>query len=368
MNLMLAESLHLFHIVAAPSFFAGGIVLGILADTLVRRRLARRRKTITSWGGDDIIVGALRRVILVWFAIAGAWAAVFVLPLEPRLANVSSKILVALLVIATTIAVARVAADSVKAYALRTQGAVGSSSIFVTLVRLGIYVLGLLVLLQMLGISITPLLTALGVGGLAVALALQDTLSNLFAGLHVIGSRKVRLGDYIKIESGEEGYVVDINWRNTSIRSLPGDVVVVPNAKLAGANLTNFYQPERETSVIAKACVAYESDLEHVERVAIEVGREAMRTLRIVIPDFDPFVRFNEFGDSSINFNVIMRVREYSDRYELIHIFIKRLHERFRAEGIEIPYPVQQIIEKEQASPDGDGFWLERTGGARTRN
>ena len=88
----------------------------------------------------------------------------------------------------------------------------------------------------------------------------------------------------------------------------------------------------------------------------------------ITIPDFEPFVRFNEFGDSAIHFNVIMRVREYSDRYELIHLFIKRLHERFRAEGIEIPYPVQQIIEKGPTSRDGDGSWLERTGGAQARN
>ena len=176
------------------------------------------------------------------------------------------------MVLATTIALARVVADSVRLYALRTQGAIGSSSIFVTLARLTIYLIGLLVLLQTLGVSITPLLTALGVGGLAVALALQDTLSNLFAGLHVIGSRKVRLGDYIQIESGEEGYVVDINWRNTSIRSLPNDIVVVPNAKLANAIVTNFYQPERETSVVAKACVAYDSDLEHVERVTVEVA------------------------------------------------------------------------------------------------
>lgn len=364
---MLTESLTPWHIVAAPSFFAGGVLLGIVIDALVRRRLAKRRGTITSWGGDDVVIGALRRVTIVWFSIAGAWAATFTLPLEPRLANVASKILVALLVIATTIAVARVAADAVRLYALRTQGTVGSSSIFVTLVRLGIYALGLLVLLQMLGISVTPLLTALGVGGLAVALALQDTLANMFAGLHIIGSRKVRLGDYIKIDSGEEGYVVDINWRNTSIRSLPGDVVVVPNAKLAGANLTNFYQPQRETGVIAKACVAYESDLEHVERVAIDVAREAMRTLGITIPDFEPFVRFNEFADSAINFSVIMRVREYSDRYQLIHIFIKRLHQRFREEGIEIPYPVQQIIDKEPPR-DGNRSWLERTGRARARH
>lgn len=306
-------------------------------------------------------------MILVWFTVAGAWAAVFTLPLTPRLANVASKTLVSLLVLTTTIAVAQVVADSVRLYALRTQGAIGSSSIFVGLARLTIYVIGLLILLQTLGVSITPLLTALGDGDLAVALALQDTLSNLFAGLHIIASRKVRLGDYIKIEIGEEGYVVDINWRNTSIRSLPNDIVVVPNAKLASAILTNFYQPERETSVLAQACVSYDSDLSRVERVAIEVAREAMRALKIVIPGFEPFVRFHTFDDSGINFAVVMRVREYSDRFELIHLFMKGLHERFAAEGIEIPYPVRKLIMQEPP-PDGDGAWLERTGGARARH
>ena len=364
---MLTRSLTLQHIIAAPSFFAGGIVLGLLADALVRRRLAKRRKTITSWGGDDVIVGALRRVILVWFAVGGAWAAIFTLPLTQRLSNLASKTLVSILVMATTIAVARVVADSVRLYALRTQGALGSSSIFVGLARLGIYLLGLLILLQTLGVSITPLLTALGVGGLAVALALQDTLSNLFAGLHIIASRKVRLGDYIKIESGEEGYVVDINWRNTSIRSLPNDIVVVPNAKLAGAIVTNFYQPERETSVVVKACVSYDSDLEQVEQVTIEVADEAMRALNVVVPGFEPTLRYTAFGESSIDFTVTMRVREYADRFELVHLFMKRLHERYQSEGIEIPYPVHRVIVQEP-SEDGDGSWLERAGGARARN
>jgi small-conductance mechanosensitive channel len=351
---MLTDPFTLRHMIAASSFFGGGLVLGVLANLLVRRRLSRRRKTITSWGGDDVIVGALRWVIVVWFAVGGTWAAVFTLPLTPRLADLASKALVSIMVLVTTIALARVVADSVRLYALRTQGAIGSSSIFVTLARLTIYLIGLLVLLQTLGVSITPLLTALGVGGLAVALALQDTLSNLFAGLHVIGSRKVRLGDYIQIESGEEGYVVDINWRNTSIRSLPNDIVVVPNAKLANAIVTNFYQPERETSVMAKACVAYDSDLEHVERVTIEVAAEAMRALNIIVPGFEPFVRYGAFGDSSIDFTVVMRVREYADRFELIHIFMKLLHERYRAEGIEIPYPVRRLIAKEP-SPTGNG-------------
>lgn len=350
---MLTESLTTRHMIAAPAFFLGGVLLGFLLDMVVRRRLARRA-SITSWGGDDILLAALRRVILIWFAVAGAWAAAFTLPLTERLADVAGKTLTSVLVLATTVAVARVVADWVRLYALRTQGALGSSSILVTLARLAIYLIGLLILLQTLGVSITPLLTALGVGGLAVALALQDTLSNLFAGLHIIASRKVRLGDFIKVESGEEGYVVDINWRNTSIRTLPGDVVIVPNAKLANAIVTNYYQPKRETAVLTQVGVSYDSDLPQVERVTIDVAREVMRDLDMEIEGFDPFIRYHTFDDFSIGFTVILRVREVTDRYVLVHEFVKRLHERYRAEGIEIPFPIRTVVMKEP-SPGGDG-------------
>jgi len=350
---MLTEPLTTTHMIAAPAFFVGGSVIGLLLDISIRRRLARRA-SITSWGGDDIIVAALRRVILIWFTVAGAWAAVFTLPLSIRLSDFAAKVLASTLVLTTTIAIARVAADSVRLYALRTQGAIGSSSIFVTLTRLTIFLIGLLILLQTLGVSITPLLTALGIGGLAVALALQDTLANLFAGIHLIASRKVRLGDYIKIESGEEGYVVDINWRNTSIRTLPGDVVIVPNAKLANANLTNYYQPQRETAVLVQIGVSYESDLSQVERVTIEVAGDAMRETGNRIEGFDPFIRYHTFDEYSINFTVIMRALEVTDRYALVHDFVKRLHARYQEESIHIPFPIRSVIMKEP-SPAGNG-------------
>ena len=103
--------------------------------------------------------------------------------------------------------------------------------------------------------------------GLAVALALQDTLSNLFSGLQVVASRQVRLGDYVKLESGEEGYVTDITWRNTSIRALPNNMVIVPNSKLASTLVTNYYQPEREMAVLVQVCVGYQSDLKKLVRL-----------------------------------------------------------------------------------------------------
>lgn len=339
---MMARPVALSDAVLACSLLLGGIVAGLVLDRLLRRRL-RRRGTITSWGGDHVVLAALRTAILVWFAAAGIASAAAALPLRPHVAHVIGKVIAALVVGSTTLAIARAVADSVKMYSLRTAGAVRSSSIFVTLSRVAVLALGLLVLLQALGLSITPVLTALGVGGLAVALALQDTLANLFAGIHILASRKVRLGDYVKLDSGEEGFVIDISWRNTSIRQLSNSVVIVPNSKLASALVTNFYQPERETAVLVNLGVDYASDLDHVEEVTLDVARSVLRDVPGGVSGFTPVLRYNAFGEYAIEFTVVLRAQETTDRYVLTHEFIKRAIDRYRGEGIVIPYPARTI-------------------------
>ena len=139
-----------------------------------------------------------------------------------------------------------------------------------------IWIIGGLVLLSGLGISVTPLLTALGVGGLAVALALQDTLSNFFAGIHLLMERPIRVGDFIRLESGQEGYVEDIGWRTTRIRMLPNNMVIVPNGKLAQSILTNYYLPEPRMAVLIPISVSYHADPDHIERVLVEEASGAI--------------------------------------------------------------------------------------------
>ncbi|MDD4894133.1 MAG: mechanosensitive ion channel family protein, partial [Candidatus Omnitrophica bacterium] len=192
-------------------------------------------------------------------------------------------------------------------------------------------------------ISITPILATLGVGGLAVALGLQDTLSNLFAGFHIIASRQIKIGDYVKLDSGEEGYITDITWRTTKIRMLPNNVVLVPNEKLTKAIVTNYYLPDKEMAVLVNLGVHYKSNLKMVEKITCEVGKQIMQEVSGGVPEFEPFVRYGAFGDFSINLTVILRAREFTDQYLIKHEFIKRLHERYAQEGIIIPYPIRAI-------------------------
>jgi small-conductance mechanosensitive channel len=218
-----------------------------------------------------------------------------------------------------------------------------TSTLTQSLAKIFIYIFGILIILNTLGISITPLLTAFGLGGLAVALALQDTLSNLFAGFYITLSKQVRVGDFIKLESGEEGYVLDIGWRATRIRMLPNNVVLIPNSKFAQSVITNYYFPEQELAVLVQVGVHYDSDLEHVEKVTIEVGEEVMKEVKGGVPEFTPFIRYHTFSDFSINFTVILRAKEFVDNYLVKHEFIKRLHKRYKEEGIIIPYPIRAI-------------------------
>jgi len=211
------------------------------------------------------------------------------------------------------------------------------------LVRFTVLGFGLMIVLDSLGISITPLVASLGIGSLAVALGLQETLTNLFAGLYILAERPIRVGDFIKLESGEEGYVTDIGWRNTRLRLLANILVVVPNNKIISTTIRNYYLPDKEMAALVEVGVAYGSDLEKVERVTIEAAREVQKKVQGAIPHFEPFIRYHTLSDSSINFTVILRVKEFTEQYLLKHEFLKALYARYQKEGITLPFPTRTL-------------------------
>lgn len=301
------------------------------------RRAAERSSAV--W--DDILTQSLRGLIFFWALLAGAAAALKYLRLRPGLDRPLSQALTILAILSVTHFASRL---SVAYVALGLSRASGFRiSLLRNLTAVLVYALGLLIILEYLKISVTPLITALGIGGLAVALALQDTLSNLFAGLHILATRKIRSGDYIKLESGEEGYVRDITWRNTTIEVLAGNLVIVPNSKLASAIVTNFDLPASDSAVLIDVGVAYKTDLRKCEEVIVDVAKDIMSRVPGGVADFTPFVRFHTFGDFAIQCTVILRGRRFVDRFLIKHEFVMTLHERFAREGIEIPFPVRTV-------------------------
>ncbi|MGP3923354.1 mechanosensitive ion channel family protein [Streptomyces sp. 8N616] len=335
------RSFTLHDAIVAGVVVAAGIAAGLLLRAALRWLGQHARRT--RWSGDDVIVDTLRAVVP-WAAItAGLAAAAATLPLTERVGHNVNRTLTVLLILVVTLTAARVITGLVRSLAQSRSGVAGSATIFANITRIVVLAMGFLVVLQTLGVSIAPLLTALGVGGLAVALALQDTLANLFAGVHILASKTVQPGDYIRLSSGEEGYVVDINWRNTVVRQLSNNLVIIPNAQLGGTNMTNFSRPEQQLSILVQVGVGYDSDLEHVERVTTEVVESVMTDITGGVPDHEPAVRFHTFGDSRISFTVILGVGEFSDQFRIKHEFIKRLHQRYQAEGITIPSPTRTV-------------------------
>ena len=329
-----------------------GLVLG-LAYRLIVLNVLRHRVERWRWSGGSAVLAALGSMPVLWLVLAGLYGALRALPFQPGVLSAAQKAIAVVAVLSVTWVAARAAAALVQLWADRSEGVLPGMTIFSNLTRALVAFIGLLVLLQYLGYSITPMLTALGVGGLALALALQDTLSNLFAGFHILASRQVRPGDYVKLASGEEGYIEDITWRNTRIRALPNNLIIVPNATLAGSIVTNYFLPDRELSVLVQVGVSYGSDLETVEAVSVDVARETLREVPGAVPDFQPVVRFHTFDDSSVNFTMVLRASEYGDQYLLKHEFIKRLHARYAREGIEIPFPIRTVLlRSEEAGAD----------------
>ena len=328
-------------------YFSGCLCIGIFVENIVLRQLTLYSRK-TKWRGDEIIYDSFRGMPLTWSIIAGLHLFLHTSPLPSSILPVSDSILFSVAVFTIAVVISRFLVGMI--HLKSNSGSLyPSTSIVSNIARIGIYIICFLYILQKNGISVTPLLTALGVGALAVALALQDTLSNLFSGLQVIASRQVRIGDYVRINSGEEGYVYDITWRNTIIKALANNYVIVPNSKIASAIVTNFYLPDKEMSVLVEVGVSYDSDLEKVESITIAAGREVLEKTKGAVKAFDPFIRYHTFGDSAIKFTVILRGMEFTDQYLIKHEFIKRLQEKYRINNIEIPLPMRSVILKKKS-------------------
>ena len=324
--------------IAVLSIFivAVAYVIGRLASRIVAGQLSRLARRTGSRFIDPMVAEVARRVPF-WSVLVGIYVAAGYWPLTEKAANALDKGLYVVAVASLTFLTSDVLVKFVRIHGPVLDPSMPTTTLNENIIRIIVVIVGVIGMLHGLGLTIAPLLTALGVGGLAVALALQDTLANLFAGFYLTVARHIRIGNYIKLASGEEGYLVDIDWRASRLRQLSNNSVLVPNAKLSQSIVTNFDSPEHEMAVTIDANVDYGSDLDRVEAITTDVARDVMRTVPGGVPGFDPIVRFHTLGDPGVGFTVILRVHEFVDQYLIKHEFVKRLHKRFSAEGITIP-------------------------------
>ena len=339
---MLAEELTL-----PICILIGALAVGLAVNRIVNANIEKRIDTdeITF---KTVFINALKGVPVSFCLVAGVYWIVNTVNLPPSLVKIFSYVLFTINAFTLTRVLARGISGFITLTLERSEERLPKTSLLNNIVNCIIYAMGIIVILQYYGISIAPIITAMGVGGMAVALGMQETLANIFSGIYLIISKQLRLDDYIRLSSGEEGRVTDITWRFTTILSIMGNVVVIPNQKLASAIITNYNMPKRDITVRVTVGVAYDSDLDLVEKVTLEVARKVMQNEHIGI-DIEPAVRFHTLGDSSINFDVFLHSSQFNHQAELKHEFIKELMRRYRKEGINIPYPIRTVINTSKA-------------------
>jgi len=333
---------------------AVSVLVGWIIGALFERLLVSRIKVVaarTTWEGDDIVIEAIEGLTKWIGGLIGLHLAFFHWVVSDGVASWLQKGTVIAAVFVATVFAARVAVGFVKLSTRTVEGVVPSMTIFHSLTRVVVYALGILIALQSVGISIAPILTALGVGGLATALALQPTLANLFSGIQILASRTINPGDFVKLDSAEEGFVVDINWRTTTIRSPTNNLVLVPNSRVANAVVTNHHYPDREIAVGVAWTVPFGTDLAKVEAIVAKVGLQVQQSVEGAVANHVPVARFTNFSEAGVAFNVGLRAREYGDQFLLKHEFIKLLDQHFRGEGIELPYPHRVMLQKDSSTP-----------------
>ena len=329
------------------------LLLGLLGGTLFKRLVAKYLLKLvekTSWKGDDIILREMTRYVSVLVLLTGIFLASDTGILFPEsLLGPLVKILTVLFVLFGALTLANVTAALFHHYTVKKSGTSQGTELVINLIKGIILAIAILMLLQTFGISITPLLGALGVGSMAAGFALKDTLANLFAGIQILMSKQIRPGDFIQLSSGLEGSITDITLRNTTLIDRSNNTIVVPNAELAIATIVNFSVPNQNLRVKVECGVAYDSDLAKVEKVAIDVGEIIMRTVKGGVPDYDVTIRYHTFNSSSIDFTVLLRATDFAAQHRVRHEYIKLLKKRFDEEGIEIPFPIRTIIRHEDS-------------------
>ncbi len=324
------------------------VTLGLTVAALVLRSAVLKtlssRIQVSQSDSLRLLHRALRLPSVLWSVVLGLYGGTEVAALPPRLEWRLELLLHVLVIISVTVTAANLLTGLVMRFGERHTLAVGVTGLTQTVVRGVVLTVGVLIVLEGLGVAIGPILAALGVGGLAVALALQDTLSNLFAGIHLLADEPMRVGDFVRLESGIEGFVEDIGWRSTRIRLLPNNMAIVPNATIAKSAVTNYFMPEPRMSIEIPVRVTYATDPERVEKVLIEETIQAAAVVPGLLKDPLPFVRFIPgFGESALQFSLICSVASYVDQYLVQHELRKRIIRRFGAEQIEIPLPMRTV-------------------------
>jgi Small-conductance mechanosensitive channel len=325
--------------------FFGIFILGYLLKKIAYRYLVFISQK-TKWAWDEVLLGSVGKIYYFWLFLLASHISLVFLPITDKYFALINKILLIFFILSLCLFLSRLIVNLIEIYLHQKTDLAPKVTLFEIIVKVIVFFIGFILILNILNINILPFITTLGIAGLAIGLALRDTLENFFAGIHLVLAKQIRPGDFIRLENGLEGVVEDITWRTTVIKQLQNNVIIIPNSKLAQSIIVNYHQPENNQTLIIPLTISYKHNLKEVEELILAFMNRFIKEHPLANKDFAPAVRYSGFGDSGINLNLLIQVKEPTDRFKLIHDFIMELDDYLKKHGIEIPYPIRKVYLK----------------------
>jgi len=307
----------------------------------------RHRAAKTETKLDDIILHSLGRPLYMLILVAGIYYAIHETPYLIDLINQKDadyQYRRFILTIFGTWMVATLAKRMVREYGYGW--ASGTESVMddrlVALADMSvmyvIWFIGIMIALNVIGYEITPLLTGMGIAGLAIALAAQNVLTNVFGGVTITLDQLYKVGDRVEF-GGVYGDIYEIKPRYTKVKTMNNTIITIPNSKVINDNIVNYAVPDTTVRVKLPVSVAYGTDPKKVDDILLDIANRTP----LVLPEPKPLIRFIEYAASSQNFELLVWVRHYDDRHPVMDWIFREIFKRFKEEGIEIPFSQMDV-------------------------
>lgn len=318
------------------------VVLAKIVDLFIDK-VARRITKFTKFKLDDKIIDLVHKPIFLTVIVIGAIYTIQFLNASEKIIFYTNGILYSVLTIIWGICVARISNLIIENSVYKMADLTGLSREVIPLIenvwKVVIVAAGFMVILSLWKVSITPLLASAGIAGAAVAFAAKDTIANFFGGISIFVDRPYKIGDYIVLDTGERGEVVEIGIRSTRIKTRDDILISIPNSIIANTKIINESAPIPNFRVRIPIGVAYGSDIDIVEKTLVEIASQNENILK----EPEPRARFREFGESSLNFELLCWAREPALRGLTVHELNKEIYKKFNEIGIKIPFPQRDI-------------------------
>jgi small-conductance mechanosensitive channel len=325
-------------IIAAIFIFIIYILLAKIAD-IFTDKIIRRLTKFTNSNLDDTLIDLMHRPVFYSVVIFGALHSIKILDVSDKFIFYTNGGLLTLLALLWSICIIKVSKPIIANSILSKDITPLIENIWKVLVIVG----SVMFILSVWEVNITPLLASAGIVGVAVALAAKDTLANFFGGISVFIDKPYKIGDYIVLDQGERGEVVNIGIRSTRIKTRDDIMITVPNSIIANTKIINESAPVPNFRFRVPVSAAYGSDIDEIENILMEIAENNGNVQKSP----EPRVRFRAFGESSLNLELLCWAKEPSIRGKTIHEINKAVYNRFNEAGITIPFPHRTVYVRE---------------------